>query len=114
MNEVGVAVLILLTGLVGANLYVMYCTGTEIKGLREEVRHLNEGVDGLRLTSRTRIGTIKPGLGAHAKERQGLVRLGRASRLKRVLVGGDQDYEELRELPSAAPPADKPEGVEDE
>lgn len=129
-----VAVIILLVGLVGANLYVMYGVGEVLRDLLREVRKLNEGIDALRLTSRTRIGTIKPALGAHAKERQSLVRLGRISSVKRVLVGGDQDHEELREagrelasqreemIARGANPADlevplapyEPDGVEDE
>lgn len=91
-----IAVVVLVIGVAIAMLYVTYDIGKVLKDLLVEIRKLRVGIDELRLTSRARIGQIKPHTGSDQEETQ-LVRLGRTARVKRILVGGDQDYDELRE-----------------
>lgn len=90
-----IAVVILVIGVAIAMLYVMYDIGKVLKDLLIEVRKLRVGIDALRLTSRARIGQVKPHTGPDQEQAE-LVRLGRRGKVKRILVGGDQDLEELK------------------
>lgn len=81
---------ILLLLLLAGILAVLAQVGVEVRRLRRALETQTEATDKLRLDSRARVRTMSVRSGPATEERM-LRRLGRATRGKRVVVGGEID-----------------------
>ena len=82
--------ILLLAALLAGILGVLVWLGVEIRGLRLEVLSHTEATEKLRLDSRARVRTLSVQSGPVTDD-QRLRRLGRSTRAKRVVVGGEVD-----------------------